>query len=123
MKNLPIALFFLDCDLDLVLIIDTSGSIGNNLGLVTDFAVSIVTSLYNTIDSVSVGLIVFSDNARSVFLLNTYETLEEVTGRIRGLVTTGGEQKSQQMSVSTYLMSCLFHRVDKHTAGVDVAAN
>ena len=81
------------CAIDLVLILDDSGSIGFQGGRqdVLDFASAIVNALDVGPNGARVGLIQFSDNARNEFFLDTYTMKSQIISEIQALQSLGGK--------------------------------
>lgn len=84
---------------DLVLLVDSSGSIcGNdpnailngctNYRLLLDFVRDIVLAV--DVNRTRVGLILFSNKARNIFYLNTYKSKGDILAAIQGLEYIGG---------------------------------
>lgn len=64
---------------DVILMIDTSGSIRENrFGMVTDWARQVVEQLEVTDNRIRVGVLAFSDNAIVVSDLNTHMRKEDI---------------------------------------------
>ena len=83
--------FTAPCGLDLVLLLDTSSSVGNYLQRVKNFAISIVTSLYANAYSTRVGLVTFSTNAQNRFFLGSFQNLAEITQAIQSVTISVGQ--------------------------------
>ena len=77
--------------LDMVFILDASGSIGaSNFGLMKRSVISIVSSLRIGPDNTRVAVIVFESTVRLEFNLNTYTNLNSLIQAIQGIVFTDG---------------------------------
>jgi len=76
----------LDCSIDLVFILDRSGSISpENWKLVLDFVKSIFNVLHVSPTAANVGMVVFSTNAENKFYLNTHATNTDLIKAIKAL--------------------------------------
>ena len=83
----------LGCEIDLVLIIDDSGSISFFGGRqdILDFSSDIVNGLDVGPNAARVGLIQFGDNARNEFFLDTYSMKSDIITAIQTLQSLGGK--------------------------------
>lgn len=78
--NNQISLYFSECkeNADVVFIVDSSGSIGQNrFRLMINYVLKVITFL-NINSGTRVGMVVYSNNAEVVFRLNEYSKLEDV---------------------------------------------
>ena len=77
--------------LDVVFVIDTSGSIGSSrFQLIREFAANITTELIRNSPKSSVGVILFGSNAHIQFSLQTYTSLSSLLSAINNLTYSGG---------------------------------
>ena len=80
-----------DSVLDVVFVIDTSGSIGfSNFQLIREFTANITTELIRNSTRSSVGVILFDSNAHIQFSLQTYTSLNSLLSAINNLPYSGG---------------------------------
>lgn len=86
--------FSLDChvsNLDLIFILDSSGSVGyNNFQLVKAFTYNITNSFDVDPDHIHVGVITYATSINIQFYLNTYKTKSEVLQAISNLSYSAG---------------------------------
>ena len=76
---------------DVVFVIDTSGSIGNeNFELIRQFTANVTTELINRSPDSAVGVILFNSNAHIEFNLQAHTSLDSLLSVIRGLHYSGG---------------------------------
>ncbi|KAH9491828.1 Cartilage matrix protein [Bulinus truncatus] len=75
---------------DIVLVIDSSGSIGSsNFQIVRSFVETLVVSLLSSSRDIRVGLILFDQRVEFDFGLNTYSTIEKIREAIQGMKYLG----------------------------------
>ncbi|XP_055493648.1 collagen alpha-3(VI) chain-like isoform X3 [Leucoraja erinacea] len=76
---------------DIAFLIDDSTNVGQAyFPLVRDFIIKIIQSLSIGRDGVQVAVVMYSNDARTVFYLNTYTTLSEIVAHLNGLRVKGG---------------------------------
>ena len=76
---------------DVVIVIDTSGSIGStHFQLIREFTANITTELINSSPNSTVGVILFASNAHIEFSLNAYTSLNSLLSAIYQLPYNGG---------------------------------
>ena len=84
--------------MDLVFVIDSSGSIRDlnpsdgsydNWAITLNFVADIINSLTIGPNAIQVGLVIYSNEARVEFFLNTYSSQAELVGRILDPSTAG----------------------------------
>ena len=77
--------------LDVVFVIDTSGSIGSsNFQLIREFTANITAELIRNSPRSAVGVILFESNAHLQFNLQTYTSLDSLLSAINQLPYSGG---------------------------------
>ena len=83
--------------LDVVFLIDTSGSIGSsNFQLIREFTANITTELINNSPKSAVGVILFDDTARIEFNLQAYTSLRTILSAINQLNYSGRETNTSR---------------------------
>ena len=76
---------------DIVFVIDTSGSIGSSrFQLIRQFTANITTELINSSPNSAIGVILFASNARIQFNVQTYTSLNALLSAIDNLPYSGG---------------------------------
>ncbi len=99
-----------ETEVDLCFIIDSSGSIRDNnpsdgsfdnWDLQLDFLSRLVGSFTIGPDATRVGAVIFSEDTRLVFALNTYTTAEEVQQAIKNLAYMGQTTNTPQALIET----------------------
>jgi len=87
------------CQLDLVFVVDSSGSINwadpDNWSTMLSFMADIVGRLNIGPSGAQVGVVLFSDNAQNSFYLNTYQNGQAVRSAILGLPYLDGQTNTQ----------------------------
>ena len=90
----------LGCSLDLVFVLDSSGSIRDanpadgafdNYALMLEFVIDIVNALNVGPGGTHVGLVFFSNDAINEFFLNSFSTRSDIVNAIRNLTYLGGD--------------------------------
>ena len=78
--------------LDVVFVIDTSGSIGfSNFQMIREFTANVTTELIHNSPKSSIGMILFDDTARIEFNLQAYSSLRTILSAINQLAYSGRE--------------------------------
>ena len=86
---------------DVMFVIDTSGSIGSsNFQLIREFTANITAELIRDSPRISVGVILFSDNAHIVFNLQTYSNSSALLSAINNLTyNVGGSNTAEALTL------------------------
>ena len=95
---------FVQDPVDMVFVIDTSGSIGSsNFQLIKNFVASIATELIKNSPKSSVGVILFERNARIHFSLQTYNSLSLLLSAISQLPYDNGGRTDTEEALTLLL--------------------
>ena len=89
LQSLGVAQQECESPMDIVLVIDGSGSIKfkgeENWGIIKEFAVDVAKAFMIGPQNTQIGLVLFSDKAESVFLLNRYTSRQQIMDEINVL--------------------------------------